>query len=82
MDRRPWDGYAAAAVVRGRVESLETGLPVEIQMVDAPPSRGPEVKSARTMSWRPSTQGVRGRRGRDRLGTAGAAVVQPGPGRP
>jgi myo-inositol 2-dehydrogenase/D-chiro-inositol 1-dehydrogenase len=29
-----WDGYAAAAVCAAGVESLETGLPVEVQMVD------------------------------------------------
>jgi myo-inositol 2-dehydrogenase/D-chiro-inositol 1-dehydrogenase len=29
-----WDGYAAAAVCAAGVESLETGLPVEVRMVD------------------------------------------------
>ena len=29
-----WDGYAAAAVCAAGVESLETGLPVQVQMVD------------------------------------------------
>jgi myo-inositol 2-dehydrogenase/D-chiro-inositol 1-dehydrogenase len=29
-----WDGYAAAAVCEAGVESLNTGLPVEVEMVD------------------------------------------------
>ncbi len=40
-----WDGYAAAAVCAAGVESLETGLPVDVQLAD-------EVTS-------PSPQGVR-----------------------
>ena len=29
-----WDGYAAAAVCEAGVESLNSGLPVEVKMVD------------------------------------------------
>ncbi|WP_460359541.1 Gfo/Idh/MocA family protein [Mycobacterium sp. ZZG] len=31
-----WDGYAAAAVCAAGVESLETGLPVDVQLADRP----------------------------------------------
>ena len=31
-----WDGYAAAAVCAAGVESLETGLPVDVQLADHP----------------------------------------------
>jgi myo-inositol 2-dehydrogenase/D-chiro-inositol 1-dehydrogenase len=29
-----WDGYAAAAVCEAGVESLQSGLPVDVKMVD------------------------------------------------
>ena len=29
-----WDGYAAAAVCEAGVESLHSGLPVEVKLVD------------------------------------------------
>ncbi len=32
-----WDGYAAAAVCAAGVESLETGLPVDVQLADRKP---------------------------------------------
>ncbi|WP_395310859.1 Gfo/Idh/MocA family oxidoreductase [Mycobacterium sp. AMU20-3851] len=35
-----WDGYAAAAVCEAGVESLGTGLPVEVQMVDRASIKG------------------------------------------
>ncbi|PRC60179.1 inositol 2-dehydrogenase, partial [Mycobacterium sp. ITM-2017-0098] len=31
-----WDGYAAAAVCAAGGESLETGLPVDVQLADRP----------------------------------------------
>lgn len=32
-----WDGYAAAAVCAAGVESLDTGLPVDVQLADLKP---------------------------------------------
>ena len=35
-----WDGYAAAAVCEAGVESLNSGLPVEVKMVDRTSIKG------------------------------------------